>query len=75
MTDPLKTYDYIAAYHAKNGYPPTQRIIAAELGLCIQTAHNHIDYLEDSGWIEVQRGPSGYRRWNTLRLLGRPVDG
>jgi len=52
--------DFLTAFTAKNGYPPSVRDIGAAVGLSSSsTVHSHLSALEDKGYIK--RDPSSAR--------------
>lgn len=64
-------YDYIAAFRAERGYPPSVREIAAQVGLkSPSTVHFHMKKLEAEGYIQKDGRKT---RAITLGGAARPI--
>jgi len=62
--------DFLTAFTAKNGYPPSVRDIGNAVGLSSSsTVHSHLNALEDKGYI--RRDPSSAR---AISLISRDVQ-
>lgn len=47
----IAVYEYIVDYMIEKTYPPTQREIAAHIGISQTSAHYHLNKLQDRGYI------------------------
>lgn len=62
-------YDYILAFHAEHGYPPSVREIGDAMGLSSpSTVHFHLKGLEEAGVIVKAAGKT-----RAITTTGRPV--
>ncbi|SEU07903.1 repressor LexA [Lacrimispora sphenoides] len=65
-------YDYIKQYVKQNGYPPTVREVADELGKSASTAQFHMQKLEELG--HIVRDPAKPRAYELKELNNKTVD-
>ena len=66
----LKVLEYIKEFQRVKGYPPSNREIAEGTGYASSsTVHNHLDKLEDKGFI--RRNPTKPR---ALEVIGEPIS-
>lgn len=63
-----KVYDYIVDYIIKNGYAPSMREIAADLGIVASTVHVYLTQLEIDGKIYCRPGSPRAIRVNGLKI-------
>jgi repressor LexA len=56
-----QVFNFIVEYKRRNTIAPTQREIAEELGFSHSRASQHLDSLEDKGFIERLRGDRGIK--------------
>ncbi|MBU9739340.1 LexA family protein [Diplocloster agilis] len=63
-----KVYAYIVDYIIKNGYAPSMREIAADLGIVASTVHIYLKLLEDDGKIYCRHGSPRVIRVNALKI-------
>lgn len=62
-----QTLKYIARYSQKNGYPPTLREVATQLGIQPSAARDKLLALERKGYVQVT--PNISRGLRVLRAL------
>lgn len=66
-----QTYDAIETHIEAEGYPPSVRWLATELGVSTDTAHRRLNALVEAGWIEKVAGQP--RAIRLLHPSGGPV--
>ena len=64
-----KVYAYIVDYIIKNGYAPSMREIAADLGIVASTVHVYLKLLEDDEKIYCRHGSPRAIRVNELKII------
>lgn len=66
----IRTLSAIQAFIDRNGYPPTRRELADELGLLSKSsAQQAVDRLEQAGLIEVDRKSSRSMRITSVGMV------
>lgn len=63
-----KVYDYIVDYIIKNGYAPSMREIAADLGIVVSTARAALVQLQIDGKIYCRPGSPRAIRVKELKI-------
>ena len=66
-----KTIDAIKEFQGKNGYSPSGREISEMTNISRQRATDCVIELEEKGYLEVIRHPSGSRKRNEFIILER----
>lgn len=68
-TRPETALAFINQFSQQHGHPPMPKEISQGLKANRKTVYDCLDILEAWHAISVTRGPGGYRRWQTMKVI------